>query len=428
MARLTDGFDHYYRPVKDRIEAAFEDGLIVVDTNVLLHVLRYSPLAREELLAVLGEIKNQLFIPYQIALEFNRNRVDVVDQRRTELEQTEAEIDKLRSATRALINAFANRRTLHPSDIEGLEAARSNLFDVLDSAQTEADNSYDLNPDKMVGYKDELTARLELIIGDQVGARPSDQLLLADAAEAERRHEAQLAPGFKDKSDGDYLWWAEVLRAPELQNRAVVVVSDDAAKGDWLFKQRKLNAGPHSILVEDVRGAGGTDLILLTTRDLLLLVQSRDPEKVSTTTLDESEDALNPSPATWTAAAYEQLLATLRSTGNGERADVIVEAARADGFISRSSLYEIIKQDEDARSLRHFATPARNAMSALVADGLVSKQAQEPMRAEYTGPGKAIGYSVPEEFVKYEASSGPTTDSAIGFAVSTIEGPDGTVA
>jgi hypothetical protein len=424
MALLTEDFDHYYRPSQERKEAAFEGGLIVLDTNVLLHVLRYSPQAREELLTVLHEIKDQLFIPYQVALEFNRNRVEVVDQRRTELQQTEAEIDKLRNLTRTLVNAFSSRRTLQPDDVERLEAASAQFFEVLDSAQNEANGSYDLDPDKMVGLKDSLTARLEEIIGDRVGDRPSEEQLLTDAAEAERRQENKIAPGFKDKSDGDYLWWAEVLQSGKIGGRAVVVVSDDAAKGDWLFKQRSLNAGPHAVLMEDARGAGATDLIVLTTRDLLLLVQRRDPEKVSTTTLAESQETLEPNRNTWSAVAYERLLASLRSTGNGERADVIVEAARSDGFISRNRLYEIIKQDEDSRSLRQFATPARNAMATLIIDGIISKQAQEPMRAEYTGPGKAIGYSVPDEFVKYEKEVSSFSDSAIGYAVVTIEDPE----
>ena len=424
MARLTENFDHYYRPSQDRKEAAFAGGLIVLDTNVLLHVLRYSPQAREELLSVLGEIRDQLFIPYQVALEFNKNRVDVVDQRRNELQQTEAEIDKLRQSTRTLVNTFSSRRTLQLDEVERLEAASSEFFEVLDSAQGEADASYDLDPDKMVGIKDELTEELEQIIGDRVGERPSEEQLLQDAAEAERRQQNKLAPGFKDKGDGDYLWWAEVLRSGKLEGRAVVVVSDDAAKGDWLFKQRSLNAGPHSVLMEDAREAGAIDLILLTTSDLLLLVQRRDPRKVSKTTVAESQETLNPSRNIWSSAAYERLLASLRSTGNEERADVITEAARADGFISRDRLYEIIKQDEGARSLRQFATPALNAMATLVQEGLVSKQAQEPMRAEYTGPGKAIGYSVPDEFVRYEKAIGNFSDSAIGFAVATMVAPE----
>jgi hypothetical protein len=250
-----------------------------------------------------------------------------------------------------------------------------------------------------------------------------DEQLTADEIEGARRQTERLAPGFKDKSNGDYIWWAEVLRHPELKGRVIMVVSDDATKGDWILKQRDLNAGPHSNLTNDVLAAGGLELVILSTSDLLEMVQRRDPDKVSTTTLEESRDTLDQTRATWSRGAYESLLSALRSSGNADRADVIVEAARSDGFISRDKLYEIIKQDEDTRSLRQFATPARNAMSTLIHEGAVPERAQDPMRAEYTGPGKAIGHSVPDEFIDFARGDGKRSDSLIGFASVTMEDP-----
>jgi multidrug efflux pump subunit AcrA (membrane-fusion protein) len=404
MSSLTEGFEFYFRPDPTRTEAAFEQGVIITDTNVLLNVLRYSPSARDELLAVLTEIQNRVFVPYQVAVEYNRNRVQVVDDRRAELEQTEAEIEKIRTLVRTTVNSYASRRIIGEDNIARLDQAARDLSSALDLAQQEAEASYDLDPDEMVGFKDTLTTQLEVIFGDRVGERPSDSQLASDSAEAQRRQKERLAPGFKDKSDGDYLWWAEVLRSPLIQGRPVVVVSDDAAKGDWRFEQRGMNVGPHPILLADIRRAGGTDLILLTTRDLLKLVQSRNPTKVSSATLDESQKALNPDDAIWSRQAYEELLGTLNATGYEDRAAVIAEAASKDGFVSRNRLYEVIGRDESSRSLRQFATPATKVMSSLIERGLLSPHAQEPLHAEYTGPGKTIGYTVPDEFLEHYAT------------------------
>lgn len=63
---LTDGFDQYYRPDSEREKRAFDGGLIVLDANVLLHVLRYSPTAREELLGVIEVVADRCLIPHQV--------------------------------------------------------------------------------------------------------------------------------------------------------------------------------------------------------------------------------------------------------------------------------------------------------------------------------------------------------------------------
>lgn len=397
--RLTDGFDQYFRPDPDRIKQGFQDCLIVLDTNVLLNVLRYTPAARTELLEVLESIAGRCFIPRQVAVEYNRNRVGVVVERQKEFENATSEIEAIRTKVRTVVNSLSHRRMLSTTKIAGLNDAVREFFEALEEAQGEAVENYDLTPDQMAGSKDRWTTRLDEILKGRVADRPAHAELEKDYAEGERRKKEKLAPGFKDDEIGDYLWWAEVLRNPDLKDRPLFVVSDDAAKGDWRFEDRGgYIVGPHEILIDDVAKAGGRDLVLLTTRDLLQLVGSLEPDKVSEATLAESEEVLAARQSTWTFEAHERLLEILEGNGYLDRVEVISTAASQGGFISRADVYAILGVDEESRSLRHFATPVQSAKKILIAEGKVPSIAADALVAEYDGPGKTIGYSTPPEF------------------------------
>lgn len=394
---LTTGFGHHYRPVSARVIAAFRDGLIVLDTNVLLNVFRYTPSARKELLGVLEGIADRCFVPHQVA--HNRNRVKVVADRQTELQQISEEMTAIKKSVRTVINGFKNRSILRASDVPALEEAVADFLAALERAHDDAFDQYDLEPDRLVGQLDKWTARLDEIFAGRVGPRPSESVLASDVKESERRHRESLAPGFKDQTHGDYLWWAEVLRHTALPGKPLLVVSDDSAKGDWVHEERGLPVGPQPILIEDVISAGGKDLVLLTTRDLLQLVGQIDPQRgVSGDTIDESNKVLAARDPDWTQAAYERLLAELTDGGYDDRVEAITAAALSGGFVGRDEIYRILGSDEDSRSLRHFATPVHRLRKRLVRDGLLAPGAAEALMAVYDGPGKTIGYQVPPEF------------------------------
>ncbi|MFQ6226277.1 PIN-like domain-containing protein [Nocardia sp. NPDC002869] len=399
---LTDGFGHFYRPEPEDVRHAFEHGLIVLDTNVLLNVLRYSSIAREELLGVIESIGERCFVPHQVALEYNRNRVGVVAARHKELEEASADVDEIRGKLRGLVGRIRDRRMVSMEVSQHLEASVDGVISEFRDATSRAMEQYDLAAPNMVGQVDEWTKRLSTALDGRVADAPTDDIRQADAKEAKRRREEKLAPGFRDEAGGDYLWWAEVLREPTLKDRPLLVVSDDVAKGDWVFEQHGLRVGPHEILIDDVINAGGSGVWLATTRDLLKLAEESGLSDVSDATLAESEKLLGESRPEWTLDAYVALITTLESEGYESRVRVIREAAARSGFLGRSAVYAIAGLDEEDRSLRQFATPVRRASTQLSLAGIVESTTPDALEAQYDGPGKAKGYSVPTEFTDFE--------------------------
>lgn len=52
--------------------------LVVLDTNVLLQSLRYSPQSKEKLYESIKSVNSRLFIPYIVGLEYNFNKRKVI--------------------------------------------------------------------------------------------------------------------------------------------------------------------------------------------------------------------------------------------------------------------------------------------------------------------------------------------------------------
>jgi hypothetical protein len=75
-------FPGYYRRTDEELSKIWEDGIFVLDTNVLLNLYRYSTGTREELLGVLRGVRSHLWILHQVAEEFLRNRQTVIRDRK----------------------------------------------------------------------------------------------------------------------------------------------------------------------------------------------------------------------------------------------------------------------------------------------------------------------------------------------------------
>jgi PIN like domain len=67
---FDNGFEAYRTVTDDDYRLLFTSGLIILDTNVLLDLYRYHPETRKELLDVLDQVRERLWIPNQVMSEF----------------------------------------------------------------------------------------------------------------------------------------------------------------------------------------------------------------------------------------------------------------------------------------------------------------------------------------------------------------------
>src|ERR1700722_17218839 len=71
-------FPSYYRPNPEEFAQKFKECVFCFDTNVLLNLYRYTPESRDSLITVFQAIKDRVWLPHQVALEYQRRRIDVL--------------------------------------------------------------------------------------------------------------------------------------------------------------------------------------------------------------------------------------------------------------------------------------------------------------------------------------------------------------
>ncbi len=98
---MRSAFPSYYRLSDAELSRLWQDCLFVLDANVLLNLYRYSKEASEDLIQVLRRISERLWIPHQVALEYQRNRLGVIAEQVKTYDKVSKVLGKVKDNLRA---------------------------------------------------------------------------------------------------------------------------------------------------------------------------------------------------------------------------------------------------------------------------------------------------------------------------------------
>lgn len=264
----------------------FQDGIIVLDTNVLLSLYEYTETSREEVLSALGQAAGRLWMPYQVGLEFVRGRRSTLESRKRALSDAASDVNKKMMAARKaiveaknLVCAQLDKYARAPEEIAALEAlAKDSAVDEhlavyqlefkRHLAMLKADHGLALNsPDA----EDPILPRVAELYGSSVGQQPDDEVLRQRIEEATAfRFPNKIPPGFADsgkdtplRSAGDFLLWEELIehvRTLPGPDQRVLFVSNDT-KEDWYEPgPGPRGSRPWPSLVDELKRRSGADL------------------------------------------------------------------------------------------------------------------------------------------------------------------------
>ncbi|WP_231662859.1 PIN-like domain-containing protein, partial [Pseudanabaena sp. 'Roaring Creek'] len=76
---MKDLFPGYYLPTEEEFIELWKSGIFVLDTNVLLKLYKYDQKTCDDFFKVLRVVSDRLWIPHQVALEFQENRVSTIN-------------------------------------------------------------------------------------------------------------------------------------------------------------------------------------------------------------------------------------------------------------------------------------------------------------------------------------------------------------
>lgn len=303
---MQKSFYGFYPPTQADYKALWADGLIVVDTNVLLDLYRLPKTAREEFIAVLDGLGERVWIPYQVALEFQLKRLTVIyNERKTTSSALTLSENLVAELKQSVSDLQIDKHDIGIESaplISDLEAANKKLADAIRAV-------HECQLD--IAASDPIRERIDKIIGVRTGAAPDSQAELDELTkDGDERYAAKIPPGFSDASKdknpneatfvhdgltyqrkfGDLIVWRQLLEHCKVSSikRVIFITSDN--KEDWWWREHGKTVGPHPELVREIIRISGVELFwMYSSGQFLEHAKKYNKAKVSDTSVAEIE-------------------------------------------------------------------------------------------------------------------------------------------
>lgn len=246
-------------------EGNFEDefgrAIVVLDTNVMLDMYRFSRPTSQRFLDLLEHIVERLWLPHQVGLEFLRRRPLVRDELTA---NHGARIDELRKLVNKFESAEKKSHVGHDKAEADFIAATKQYIKYL------TDERDDLRRWATAQHDDEVLATFRRYYDQRTGRRPSPEWIQQSTGEGEKRYKNKRPPGYEDAAKesnqfGDYFLWKQCIEKCQTEQRPLLFVTGDVKADWWETGRDKKRLGPRVELVEELFDESGQHLFMLDT-------------------------------------------------------------------------------------------------------------------------------------------------------------------
>lgn len=267
-------------------------GVFVLDANVLLNTCRYSKQSSDELLGIIKTHKDNIWLPYQVAMEFFNNRIGIIEGIKTKFEallRSVREIDKMLESDLRLKEYKSNTAL-------NIEQLRSDIKRFMKNTETKVkkwEKEFDDND------KDVILNEILSLYKGKVSDDFDTPILEEIYKEGEKRYSENIPPGFADRKEkekkgkrslyGDLIWWKQAIDYAKTNKKNLVIVTDDE-KEDWWNIISGKTIGPRVELIKEFsKETGGRQFLMYKTHQFMEMAKKLDGAKVSASSIREAE-------------------------------------------------------------------------------------------------------------------------------------------
>ena len=133
---MKNEFNGFYSLQEEEFKHLWKNAIFVFDTNVLLNLYRYQESTTEQLIKVIEYLKDRAWVPYHVALEYQRNRLKVIASQNAKFSEVKKVIDKGTSSLKGELDGLNLKKrhsTIEPeSFINDMNAATKKFLDELE--------------------------------------------------------------------------------------------------------------------------------------------------------------------------------------------------------------------------------------------------------------------------------------------------------
>ncbi|WP_127491308.1 PIN domain-containing protein [Paenibacillus glycanilyticus] len=296
---MKNRFPGFYEPETESFDSLWKECTFIFDTNSLLNLYRYQRESRELLLTIIKGIKDRIWLPYQVAMEYHLHLHSQIIDQKSSYTDIKSSIEK----------RFMDQRK------ELIDLRHSNI--AVDEIIQEIDSSLEKIKQKLSHQENShpelinIQKELSEIIGDKIGRKYTQEELDILYNLGDERFNKKIPPGFKDRNSkkdqtsyydgityknefGDFIYWKQILEYSSNDDvKSVILVTDDR-KPDWWNIVKGKNLGPLPELIQEFKNnTSGKDFYMYQTNQFLKFAKEHltidNPESVEKAIKDISD-------------------------------------------------------------------------------------------------------------------------------------------
>ena len=251
---MQDKFSEYYRISNDEIQRHWEKDIFCFDANVLLNLYRYTPKTRMAFLELLKQINDRIWITYQAAFEYQKNRLLVINAQKEAYKDIRETLKKKKDEIETKLNGFKKHPYLQAGEL------KRQIESAFQTISKDLDNLENKHPDYL--EDDPIWDQLTVLLNGRVGDDFSKEELEKIYKDGKKRYDEKVPPGFMDAKDkqnegnrslyGDIIVWKQVMEKAKQIDNSIILITDDL-KEDWWYKFKGKTISPRIELIKEFR-------------------------------------------------------------------------------------------------------------------------------------------------------------------------------
>ena len=285
---MKEKLSGYYRPTKQEFTELWENGVFVLDASVLLNLYRYSLETRDDFLQILRHISERLWVPYQAAYEYQKNRLNVIAR------QAEAygEIEDLLRKTKNRLENDLKSYGRHP--LINVSAVANRIQKVFAKVVKELERQKEGHPDFL--ERDTIRDEVPSIRRGKIGSPYDDGKLAETFSEGAERYDKHVPPGYLDADKpeqrekyGDVIIWFQIIDKAKEAKKPIVFVTDDT-KEDWWWKFQGRTIGTRPELIEEIKAKAEVPFYMYRSDQFMDYAREYLNQKIDQKAIDEIKE------------------------------------------------------------------------------------------------------------------------------------------
>lgn len=280
---MKDIFPGYYKKTEAELKGMWEKGILVFDANVLLNLYRYSDSTCETLLEVISKFGEQIYLPHQAALEYNRNRYEVIAEQEKAYREFRDKISQIQKDLQSVNKP--------PFLSQAVDKDLNGIFERVNKEVQESIEKYN-------SYlkEDPIYNRLSTLFDKRITNPFNEEEIKQIYKEGEERYKLKIPPGFEDektkegnKKFGDLVLWKQIITTARELKKDVILVTDERKVDWWWIIKDGRNMGPRQELIEEIKKSAGVNFHMYSSERFLSYGQTILNEKINQQALKEIE-------------------------------------------------------------------------------------------------------------------------------------------